>query len=458
MVSAISHSGVVLKTAPVHEGKFPFGSLAEFRREPLAFFEKVARMGDVVRLRFGFTIDYQVSHPDGAQHVLQTNNRNYVRDPYGNGLLKMVTGLNLFTSDGDTWLGQRRLMQPAFHRQRLASFGEIMTDATQQMLARWQPAIEQGKYLDLHTEMMRITMEVVGRALFSIDLSEETSVLGRAFTTSTAYVNFRFNTPFYLPLWVPTPRNRSLNQAIRDVQGILQAMIDERHRTGERKDDLMDMLMEARYEDTGEPMTDEQLRAELGIIIGAGQETTSNALTWTFYLLSEHPEVEARLVETLDATLGGRLPEVSDLPNLTYLEWVVKESMRLYPPAWAVSTRQAIEDDEILGYHIPKGRGVMILPWVLHRDPRFWEQPLAFDPLRFSPERSADRHKFAYIPFGGGPRKCIGNTFALIEAQLILATILPRYKVRVMPDYKVGPEPIFTLRVKGGLPVRVETR
>ncbi len=451
------------QTAPYRAGHPLWGVLPEFQKDNLQLFKDMARMGDVVHMRFGFTHLYQVNHPDGIQHVLQQNHKNYSRDSFGNQLIKMITGLNLFTSDGDYWLKQRRLMQPAFHRRNYDQFGQIMTGATLKMLDRWQTAIRQGTYLDMHKEMMRLTMEVVGQALFSVDLGGESNALGKAFLTSTGYIQYRFNTPLYPPLAIPTRVNRDVKQAMATVQTILQEMLDERRRTGERKDDLMTMLMEARYEDTGEGMTDEQLRNELGVMIGAGQETTSNLLTWIFHVLSAHPEVEANLLDEYARVLGGntqsvRTPTMADIPNLPYTRMVIDETLRFYPPAWAISTRVAQEDDVILGYRIPKSGGIFIVPYLLHRDPRFWDAPEQFAPERFTEANEEKRHKYAYLPFGAGPRKCIGNTFALTETQLILATLLPRYKLTLQPGYKVEPAAEFTLRVKGGLPMRVEAR
>jgi cytochrome P450 len=457
MSAVATHSNSLI--APARPGSFPFGNLGEYRRDGINLFIKAAReQGDVARIRFGPNTLYQVNHPDGVQHVLQSNNRNYGRESYANNIIQSVTGLNLFTSDGDYWLRQRRLMQPAFHRRRLENFGEIMTTATHRMLDRWEPSIARGEALDMHTEMMRITMEVVGRALFGVDLTAETSTLGKAFLTSTDYVNHRFSTPFDIPLWIPTHRNRLVNQAIIDVRRILQGMIDERRRTGEQKDDLLTMLMEARDEETGETMDNEQVRIEAGIIIGAGQETTSNLLTWTFHVLSDNPEIEARLLAELDTALGGRTPKMDDLPNLPYLRMLVDEVLRVYPPAWAISSRNAYEDDVILGYRIPKKSLVFILPYIIHRDPRFWDRPDQIIPERFSDQNSANRHRYAYIPFGAGPRKCIGNAFALAEAQLILATMLQKVRFVKTPGYKVEPDLVFTLRVKGGLPMRVLPR
>lgn len=440
-------------------GRFPLGVLPAFRRDPLGLFLRAARDGgDVVPMRFGPNVNYLINHPDGIQHVLQRNNRNYTRQTYGNELLKLISGVNLFTSDGEYWLRQRRLMQPAFHRSRIAGFGKLMTQAACRALERWEPAVDRSKSIDMQAEMIRLTMEVVGQSLFSVDLSDDTSTLGQSFQTSMEYFNYRLNHLLYVPLFIPTPRNRALKAALQDVTDFTQAMIDERRRTGEHKDDLLSMLLEARYEDTGEAMTDEQIRSELAIMIGAGHETTANALTWTFYLLSEHPEVETALHQELDVRLQGRIPTMVDLPNLDLNRRVLDESMRLYPPAWSLSGRLALEDDVVCGVRIPAGAPLLISPYVTHRDPRFWPDPERFDPDRFRPGQAEDRHRFAYLPFGGGPRKCIGDYFALIEAQLVLATLLSRVQLRVQPGYEVVPEPLFALRIGGGLPMQVSPR
>ncbi len=451
-----------LPAPPARAGHFLLGVLPEFRRYgPLRAFTRAAReQGDVVRLRFGPGSFYLVSHPDLIKYVLQTNNRNYLRDSPANRIVTMISGLNLFSSDDDYWLKQRRLMQPAFHRKHLTYFSEIMSDATVKMLSTWEVAALNGQILDMHDQMMRLTMEVVGRSLFSVDLSEDTNVLGQFFNESIDYLNYRLVNPFAPPLFIPTRRNRSLKKNIKIMNQMMQEMIDKRraNASGEEKHDLMALLMAARYEETDEGMTDEQLRNELSTMIGAGHETTANTLTWTSYLLAEHPDIEERVLAELDAVVGNRLPTIGDLHHLTYLERVVSESLRLYPPVWSLMARQAVAEDELGGYRIPPNAMVSMLPYVVHRDPRWWDDPERFDPDRFTPERSEGRHKFAYIPFGNGPRKCIGQTFALTEALLILATILPRYKLRVKPNYKVRAYPIFSLRVRDGLPMMVTHR
>jgi cytochrome P450 len=435
------------------------GVLPAFRRDPLRLLANAARQhGDVVHMQFGPTRSYLVNHPDDIQHVLQTNNRNYRREGYGNQVIQLVTGLNLLTSDGDYWLQQRRLMAPAFHRQHVAGFGMLMAQAAQGMLARWGQTLNAGGWIDVHREMMRVTLEIVGRALFSIDLSGEANALGQAFAEGMDYLNYRLNHVFAWPLFAPTPRNLRLRRALGLIDRVIQEMIDERRLSGDERADLLSILLAARYEDTGLGMTDEQLQNEVGILIGAGHETTSNALTWTLYLLSENPEAEQALHRELDRELQGRVPTMADLQALPYTRMVIEEAMRLYPPAWILTGRETIAEDQIAGYTIPARSTVFISPYVIHRDPRFWPDPERFDPGRFAPEAAAARPRFAYLPFGGGPRKCIGADFALTEAQLILAAVAQRYCLRLQPGWTVKPDPIFTLRVRGGLPMHLEAR
>lgn len=446
-------------TIPTRPGSFPFGNLREFQTKNLQLFTQAAKeQGDLVKLRLGPNAMHMVSHPDGVQHILQTNNRNYGRSTFSNALIQRITGLNLFTSEGDYWLRQRRLMQPAFHRKRLDNFNQIMVNSTLRLLERWEPAIRAGTPIDMHQEMTHITTDIVGQALFSVDLTDETSDLGKAFRIATEYLNDSFRQPLVPPLFVPTRKNRAVNWAIRTIREVIQHMIDERRRTEDQKDDLLAMLMEARDEETGEFMDDQQLRNESGVIIGAGQETTSNLLTWTFHVLAENPAIESRMLAELDSVLHGRTPAMADLQQLPYLRMLVDEVLRFYPPAWAISARKALADDEILGYPIRKGALVFILPYILHHDPRFWDAPEEIIPERFEEAREAARHKYAYLPFGAGPRKCIGNTFALIEAQLILATLFQKVRLAPATGKKVELDPVFTLRVKGGLPMHVVPR
>ncbi len=433
----------------------PWSTVAQntfsFLRKALDFLlEMRERYGDVVSvptLVGPFTL---IFHPDGVRHVLQENHRTYNKDVPDYHVLSLVLGKGLLTNDGGSWLKQRRLIQPAFHRERVAAFGTLMTETALRWTQRWETGsfIETNQPLTLTQEMSSLTLSIVAKALFGTDLSAETEGVGRALTT----VNHLLAKAFYLP-WVlslPTPQHRRLHIARSALYMVVEEIIRERRMHHETHCDLLEMLLVARDEETGEGMTDQQVRDEVLTLLLAGHETTANALSWTFFLLAQHPHVEARLLKEYQQVLNGRPAMIEDLPQLPFTRMVVEEAMRLYPPAWGLGHR-ALGKDEIGGYAIPKGAYVLVFPYVTHRHPAFWERPDAFDPERFSDARSAGRHRFAYFPFGGGPRLCLGNQFALYEAQLILATILPRFQLRLLPGAVVTPEPLVTLRPRGDL-------
>ncbi len=435
------------------------GSMRDFQRDKLRFIRGLTRYGDVARYRMAHLTWYQVNHPEGVRRVLQENNRNYGKGALTLGIFKPVVGEGLLTSEGGLWLRQRRLMQPVFHRRSVAAFGALMTDETLAMLERWRPAMENGTTLDVPVEMARLTLDIATGALFHAHVGEEPEVIARAVNTLVEDLGYRFEVPFYPPPGVPTPRNRRLRAALRTLDRSVYSIIAERRRGGGGGDDLLALLMGARDEETGEAMDDRQLRDEVITLFLAGHETTANALSWAFYLLAAHPDAEGRLRDELEEVLGEdggrRPPTLEDLPKLTYTKMVVDETLRLYPPAW-ITNRQTIADDEILGHRIPAGAYVMLSPYVLHRHPDYWERPDEFDPERFTPERSAGRPRFAYFPFGGGPRQCIGQSMALVEAQLVLATVLGRCRLRLFSDRPVEAEALATLRPRDGLPMTVE--
>jgi cytochrome P450 len=416
---------------------------------------KAARdFGGVVYFKIGPRRGFLVSNPDDVRHVLQDNARNYHKSPLYDKL-RMFLGNGLLTSEDDFWLRQRRIAQPAFHRQKLAGLARVMADAARDAAERWLPLAESGRPVDVDEEMMRLTRNVVVRALLGADLGPFTSTIDPAWTVINEHIGESFWSLGFDTL--PTPKYRRFKAARAILRGAVDHVIAERRRTGADGDDLLSMLMAARDEETGEAMTDEQLRVEVTTFLLAGQETTSLALTWTWYLLSQHPQVRQRLEDEIDAVLGGRPPDYMDLANLPYLRMVVDESMRLYPPAWGFS-RQAMSDDQLGGFRLPRGWLAFVIPYVLHRLPAFWRDPDVFDPERFLPERSADRPKFAYIPFGAGPRQCIGNQFALIETQLTVATFAQAYRLRLQPGHRVDPWPLITLRPRFGMPMIVERR
>jgi cytochrome P450 len=432
------------------------GVLPALRRNPTAVFMSAARRyGDVVYLKIGSRRGFLITNPADVRHVLQDNARNYHKSPLY-ARLRMSLGNGLLTSEDEFWLRQRRIAQPAFHRERIAALASVMADAARDTAARWQSIALRGEPADVAEEMMRLTRTVVLRALLGADLGPFATNIDHAWTI----INQRIGESFWslgFTDWLPTSKYRQFQAARAVLRGAVDHVISQRQRRPSDSADLLSMLLSARDEETGEAMTDEQLRVEVTTFLLAGQETTSLALTWTWYLLSQHPRVQRRLEEQVDAVLNGRPPEYNDLVNLPYTRMVIDEAMRLYPPAWGFS-RQALADDELGGFHLPRGWLAFVIPYVLHRLPAFWQDPEAFDPERFLPERSADRPKFVYLPFGAGPRQCIGNQFALIEAQLIVATLAQRYRLHLVPQHRVEPWALITLRPRFGMPMIIERR
>jgi cytochrome P450 len=413
--------------------------------------------GDLAHFPVASLPVYVVSHPDGVKHVLQDQNRRYSKDTIQYNSLATITGRGLLTSDGPFWLRQRRLAQPAFARPRMMALDKIVVPATQALVERWREAAHRGEPVDVDSEMMRLTLEVVGKALFSIDLSREASKLTGAVLTALDHIIYRARNIIVPPDYVPTPRNLRFRSALRTLNEAVYALIAERRAAAagaEEPNDLLGVLLKARDEETGEPMSDEHVRDEVMTMLIAGHETVASALTWAWYLLSMHQDEQACLRDEVVRVLGSRLPTAEDLPALGQTARVFSESLRLYPPAWVIS-RRAVEDDEVLGYPIPAGALVIISPYVIHRRPEFWEDAEKFIPSRFSPENEGNRHRFAYIPFGAGPRLCIGSNFAAVEAQLILAVIAQNFRLELDPGARVKVDALVTLRPHYGMPMRL---
>ncbi|MEJ2262750.1 MAG: cytochrome P450 [Anaerolineales bacterium] len=455
------------RTPPGPSGRDLLNDLRDLQNNPLSVLLRSTRKyGDFVRLTIGPWNIYLVNHPEHIQQVLQSNNRNYTKDTFQYNMLRTVTGNGLLTSDGPFWLRQRRLVQPAFHRQRILEFGGIITDATQKMLESWKRGASSIAHVDIDAEMMRLTLEIIGKALFSVDLSGEAGEITQAVLTALDHIIYRSRHPFSPPLSVPTQRNRRFKEAMRRLDQAVYAIIQQRRPKSlpNAQVDLLSILLQARDEKTGEAMDDRQLRDEVITLIIAGHETVASALTWTWHLLSDHPEIEEKMHEELTRVLSGRIPTSADLPQLSFTRMVFQEALRLYPPAWII-TRKTLKDDEfaVLGsdrerYLVPSGSLVVISPYSVHRHPRFWEQPEAFSPERFSAGGSTQQPRFAYLPFGGGPRMCIGDGFAKVEAVLILATIAQQYRFQEIPDHPVEVEPLVTLRPRNGLQMALHIR
>lgn len=424
---------------------FPFATLAAFRRDPLALLRRLHRdHGDVVCFRFGPRRIYLLAHPGLAREVLVNQHRSFIKSR-ALQRARVVLGNGLLTSEGDAHLRQRRLVQPAFHRERVAALGDAMAACADRAADGWRPGAE----LDLAREMNRLTLAIAGKTLFGANVAAEADEIGAALT-ETLEAFKRVTNPLGAILdLLPTPGTLRIRRAIARLDATIYRMVEARRRSGEDRGDLLSMLLSARdTEGDGGGMTDLQLRDEALTLFLAGHETTANALAWTWHLLAHHPEIEARLHAEVDSALGGRAPRSDDLPKLPFTRAVLSESMRLYPPAWVIG-REPLADFEAGGYRVRAGTVVMLSPWITHRDPRWWSDPERFDPGRWTAENEAALPRFAYFPFGGGPRKCIGEGFAWTEGVLVLAAIARRFRIRHAPGAVVGHQPLITLRPVG---------
>jgi cytochrome P450 len=443
--------------APGPSGFPLLGNLPTFwREERIAIHTRDAAVhGDVVRYKFGPLTAHLVLHPDDVKHVLQENAVNYTKGR-GTKRLRFLLGEGLLTSEGELWRRQRKLAQPAFHPKRVAALVGEMVAATSEMCGAWSGLAERHESFDVAAEMMRLTLDIVARTLFGADIKNEAARVYDALTVSLETVNHRLMLPIPIPVKLPIPSNRRFLAAKKSLDELVFSIIGARRKDRERAGadadaggDLLGMLMGSRDEETGEAMSDQQLRDEVMTLILAGHETTANALAFTWMLLSREPVVWRKLRAEVDTVLGQRTLTAEDLSKLKYTRMVLEEAMRLYPPAWMFG-RLAIGEDVVRGFRIPPGSMVMMSPFFTHRHPQFWSNPEGFDPERFSPDASAQRHKYSYLPFGGGPRVCIGNGFAISEAQAILATITQRYRVEVLAR-DIELEQMITLRPKGGM-------
>lgn len=441
-------------SAPGPSGHFLLGNLREIRKSPLDTLLAWQReYGDVVRYRLGWRTFHTVSHPDLAREVLVQGQHIFGRPsqdspPRG---LRLVLGQGLLGSSGDFWLRQRRMMQPIFHRRRIATMAEQMTAAGERMLARWAHYAP-DEPVDIAKEMMAVTLDIITQTMFSSNLMGQVDEIGEALTVALRFALRNLETPWPLPLSWPTPANRQFKQATKTLHKIINSLIEKRRASGERHDDLLDMLLHAQDEETGERMDDQQLLDELITIFAAGHETTANALTWTWYLLAQHPDILQRMRAELKQGLGGRTPNVADLPNLPYTKQVLQEAMRLYPPA-PLLLQLAHSDATINGYHVPEKTLVVVSIYNIHRHPDFWPEPNKFDPERFRPENSQTRHRLAYMPFGAGQHLCIGKHFALMEGHLLLAQVAQKHDLRLLPGHRVEKEMAISLRPRYGLPM-----
>jgi cytochrome P450 len=416
----------------------PRGSIREMVRDPLNFFLGLTRQyGDIVCYRPAPDTAYIINHPDFIRHVLVDNYQNYSKETRSIQVFKKMVGDGLVTSEGETWRWQRRLMQPAFHHSRLEALDTMIITATMAILERWKGFYQAGQPIDISREMASLTLTITTRALFGVDLGEEVNVIGE--WVNHAAADFE------------KPSRPNVQESAKAIRAIVERIIQERWQNFEDKGDLLSMMMLAQDEETPtntigrRRMDDAQLADQVMNLLIAGYETTANALTWTWYLLTQNPWALEPLRQEVQQVLGGRLPSSSDLPNLLYLRMVFEESLRLYPPGWMIG-RRAIGADQIGGYTVEPNTIIAICVYTLHRHMDFWSDPETFDPQRFNPSAKRLRHKFAYIPFGAGPRHCIGNNFGLLEAVLIMACVAQNFELRLVPGNEVQPQPLFVLR------------
>ena len=434
--------------------------LRGYRADPLVRWRQICEQhGPIARYRVGGADVYLVASADGAERVLKTNAANYDKQHGSFRMLRRVFGNGLLTSEGSLWLRQRRLAQPAFHRERLARMAERMVAAAEETAARWQAGAGAGRTVAMTEEMSRLTMKVVGDALFGSALSSRAAAVGEAWRVLNAQLVERFNRRRLVPPILPTRYDREFRRARRTLIEVVDHVIaDRRSRKSEGEgDDLVTMFMSARDEETGERMSDGQIRDEVITMLVAGHETTALMLSWTWALLDCHPEVADRLRAELATSLGGRLPTASDVGALRYTRAVLNETLRLHPPAYLLN-RHARADDVIEGYRVHRGGSVVVPVALLHRRPEYWERPNEFVPARWlDADAEKRRPRFAYLPFGGGPHICIGNGFSLMEATLVLATLAPRFEARLVggmpaPEYRVLARPA------GDLPMTLSPR
>jgi cytochrome P450 len=415
------------------------------------------KYGDVSKFKLITDDVYLINHPDLVKEVLTKKSANYTKNTLSFKVVKVVLGESTFTSMGDAWQRKRRLVQPSFQKRRIAALSTAITDTITEMLEEWEIACDKKQTLSAAHEMMQITLKVVVKSLFSTALSkEETQTVANVFTPLLDATNKRVSNPFQWVYKLPLTSNKTYRKFIDELDTIIYRIIRDRRKMTDPPMDLLQMLMDAQDEETGEPLTDEELRDEVMTVFIAGHETTANAMSWLWVLLAKNPEVREKVEAEVAEVLGDRIPTPADFPQLAYSLKVFKETMRLYPPV-PILPRRAEEDDMLGGYFIKGGNRILFSPYLLHRHPDFWENPEVFDPHRFDKEAEIKQHSFAYLPFGGGSRICIGNHFAMMEAIFITAMVTQRFKIHI-PDTNVEPLISLTTRPKGGVPFQLERR
>jgi cytochrome P450 len=446
----------IVHRLPGPRGNWLLGSLPELRRDMLGFFERCHQeYGDAAYFRVGRRRSMLLSHPRDIEQVLVTDNRLFIKNFAVSFFLRPLLGNGLLVNEGDSWLRQRRLIQPTFAKPRLEHYSHAMVELTDRMLTTWKTGDER----DLAREMMQLTMAIAGKTLLGVDVGARYGEVVTCLEGVMFDFLARFRSPLPIPYWFPTPRNWRLKRTIKKLDSVLQQMIDERRASlagkGPEQGDFLSLLIGARDETDGQALSNQQLRDEVMTMFLAGHETTANALSWSWYLLGQHPHEQALLREEVASVLGGELPTAADVPKLVRCERVIKEAMRLFPPAYVVG-RRCEEDYSVGGHFIPAMTNVLMCQWIVHRDPRWFDQPSEFHPSRWTADFQHTLPKYAYFPFGGGPRACIGNHFAMLEAVLILATMIQRVELTLIDREPMTILPAITLRPAKPVAMRVE--
>ena len=433
------------------------GNMMQLRKERIHFFvEQQKKLGDIFQIKVPTRRVVVVSNPEWIKYVLVDNNKNYGKS-FAYDSIKLFLGNGLLTSEGEFWKRQRRLAQPAFHKEKLNLMFRNMVEQTDKSVERLDQFADTNQAVNLSKELYKLTLDIVNSTLFYNEVDNTTDTIYKLVSEASEYITKRIDSPLQLPEWVPTPTRRREKEVLKYMDNVFFSVIDRRRQQHEQQEDLLSMLMDARDEETGEAMSNQQLRDEILTIFVAGHETTQIALGWTFYLLTQNPDKLKILTDEIDLKLNGEIPTPESIRGLHYLKQVIDESMRCFPPAWIMG-RKTIEEDVINGYEIPAGTNVIMPIYVVHHDERVWENPYEFQPERFAMENVKEKHKYSYFPFGGGPRLCIGNNFAIQEMQVCLAMFLQKFRIEVDEDFVPELDPLVTLRPKNPIYAKIYKR
>lgn len=444
------------KEPPVIKGKYFNEFIKKLNGDPLHFYPEIReKYGDYVKINLlpGFQM-YMLFHPDAVQQVIQSS--NYRKPDFFYNAVKPLVGEGVFSTEGDKWLKQRRIMQPAFLKKNIDKISSVMLKSIKEGIKEWD-RFKDGDVVDISSEMTNLTIKVLSNALFSMDISDNSNELSVAFRSCFEFVSYKLANPVVLPLWFPTQRNKSFIENKKTIDSVIDKLIESRKNSEHEYNDLLDILLKSQDQETNEYMSQTQLKDELLTLILAGHDTTSAALTWTFYLITKHKDKKEILLNEIDSKIGSSEIDFNNVDNLEYLKMIFNESLRLYPPAWG-QPREAINDDIIEGYKILKNKPIALSQYTTHRHPDFWEKPLEFYPEHFESEKVQKRHKFAYFPFGGGSRMCIGKLFAQIEANLIIAEIMQKFDFELYDNNDPIPDPTFTLIPKDKIKLYIKKR